>query len=411
MHRTVRHCVTIVALVGLFALAACGDDPVDAPDPASDTTSAGTSPPAVGPVPGSPSPAPAAPSPSGGSSATPTASGPPAWEELATGFTALSATMVDPRTDDLLVVELEGRIAGLDGTVVLDLTDRVTVGSEQGLLDATPSPDGTRLIVHYSGDGGRTVLSSFAVSDDPSTGLADAAAETRLLTFEQPASNHNGGSVVFGPDGWLYLALGDGGQANDAFGNGADPGTPLGAILRLDVTSDPAVAVPAPDNPFLDGGGDPMVWAHGLRNPWRIATDGQRWFVADVGQDAVEEVSIVPATPGPHDLGWPEWEGDFCRVDVCEDDSIQPVATLSHTDGACSVIGAAVADAPAVDRGRFFFTDLCDTRVWQVDPATGTVTEDVALPDEVRPLALDTDGQGHVLALTSDGRVLRRVRS
>jgi glucose/arabinose dehydrogenase len=167
------------------------------------------------------------------------------------------------------------------------------------------------------------------------------------------------------------------------------------------------------DNPFAASGragqGDERVWAYGVRNPWRIATDGTSWFVADVGQDAVEEVTVVPATPGPHDLGWPAWEGDRCRVDVCEAQSLAPVATLTHADGACSVIGMAVAARPAADDGAAFWTDYCDTRVWRLTPA-GEVVADVALPDGVRATALDVDADGFVVALTADGRILRRVR-
>lgn len=410
----------LAVVTATLLVAACSGDPGDStgsgatdaaqPQPSSSspgTATAGESgidPPATPSGPASPATSAATDS---------TEAGAPAWEEFATGFDALAATLVDPRSGDLLVVELGGRVRALDGTVLLDLSDRVSVGGEQGLLDATATPDGSRLVVHYSGLDGQTVLSGFPVGDDLAV-LADPADETVLLTFDQPASNHNGGSVVFGSDGWLYFALGDGGAANDAFGNGADPSTPLGSILRLDVTTDPEVAVAAPDNPFVVGntevGGDPRVWAHGLRNPWRIATDGDRWFVTDVGQDAVEEVTVVPATTGPHDLGWPDWEGGFCRLDVCEEDSLQPAATLAHTEGACSIIGGAVAARPAVDAGQFLFTDLCDPRVWRLDPATGAVVEDAPLPDGVRPLALDLGADGAVVALTEDGRVLVRTR-
>lgn len=357
------------------------------------------------------------PAPSGAPGVTPSvaASAPDAtnatWEVVAAGFDGPVATVVDPRSDDLLVVELPGRISRLDGTSVLDLTDRVTTGGERGLLDATVTPDGSHLVVHYSGDDGATTLSTFPVLGNDETAIADPDDEQVLLELDQPASNHNGGSIVFGPDGMLYLALGDGGQGNDAFGNGADPTTPLGAILRLDVTSRPGTLQVPEDNPFVGtDAGDDRVWAHGLRNPWRIATDGQRWYVADVGQDAVEEVSIVPATMGPDgvgwDFGWPDWEGEVCRADDCETASIQPVATLTHDAGACSIIGGAIVTAAGPDRGRFFFTDLCDPRVWSVGP-DGEVTSDVPLEEPA--LALDTDAGGLVVALTRSGRLLRRV--
>ncbi len=407
-----------VVVIACLALSACGTTTTDDGDPApASTTSQAPTPGPVTPGSGTPgSDTPGSPSVASSSevasapaaSTPPPGDGPPTWQDVATGFDEPAAVLVDPRTGDDLVVELGGRLVTTDHQVVLDLTDRVARESERGLLDATATPDGTALIVHYSRAGdGATVVSRFPVLDDA---LADPADEQVLLTLDQPASNHNGGSVVFGPDDLLYVALGDGGRANDAFGNGADPGTPLGAILRLDVTSDPGEVVVPDDNPFVDGGGDERVWAHGVRNPWRIATDGQRWIVADVGQDAVEEVTVVPADAGPHDLGWPDWEGDYCRVDVCEDASLQPVATLTHDQGACSIIGAAVASTPTVDDGTAYWTDLCDPRVWRLDPATGEVVEDAPLPDGIPAYALDVDAGGNVVALTTDGTLLRRTR-
>lgn len=337
-----------------------------------------------------------------------TAASPAQWRVLASGFDGPVATLVDPRTDDLLVVQLDGQIRRLDGTTVLDISDRVTSGGEQGLLDATTSPDGTRLFVHYSGEAGITTLSSFPVAPPGSDQLADPADETVLLTANQPAANHNGGSVLFGPDGSLYLALGDGGGGNDQFGNADDLDTPLGAILRLDVDTDPSTALPAPDNPYVDGGGDARIWVSGVRNPWRITHDGDQWYIADVGQSAIEEVSIIPADAGPHDLGWPACEGDECRLAPCDGAVVAPVATLTHEDGACSIIGGAVAGLPEADIGTYYFTDLCDQRVWRLDPTTGAVEQDGELPAPA--LALDLDVDGSVVALTRDGDILVRGR-
>ena len=333
---------------------------------------------------------------------------PAGWEVVAEGFEAPVATMLDPRSGDLLVVQLGGQVRGLDGTTVLDISDRVTAGGERGLLDVTATPDGTRLLAHYSGDEGATTLASFPVLPAGSEQVADRDGETILMTVAQPAANHNGGTIMFGPDGFLYMALGDGGGGNDQFGNGDNLETPLGAILRLDVDADPATALPAPDNPWVDGGGDARIWASGVRNPWRITHDDGQWFVADVGQNATEEVSIVPADAGPHDLGWPSWEGDQCRLEPCDDQSIQPVATLAHADGACSIIGGAVAARPTIDDGAYFFTDLCDQRVWRLDPSSGEVAPDSQLPSPA--LALDLDVDGSVVALTRDGAVLVRTR-
>ncbi len=416
-HRT----VVVVATTTVLLLAACSGDqsvaPSDSSAAADDVVTAADGSSTSGtPIPSATIGAAAAPS---DTSSTPTrsddappdagAAGDPAWVEVAAGLDEPAALLVDPRSGKDLVVQLGGRIVELDGTPRLDLSDRVQREGERGLLDAAVTPEGDAVIVHYSAVGdGHTVLSRLPTAPDGD--LADPADEQVLLELAQPASNHNGGSVVFGPDGMLYLALGDGGRANDAFGNGGDPGTPLGAILRLDVTSDPGSLLVPDDNPFVGGGGDERVWAHGLRNPWRIATDGTSWFVADVGQDAVEEVTVVPADGGPHDLGWPAWEGDFCRVDVCDAQASPPVSTLTHADGACSIIGAAVATTPSVDDGAAFWTDFCDTRVWRLGP-DGDVTEDAPLPDGVPAYALDVDRTGAVVALTTDGRVLRRTRA
>lgn len=415
--------------VGLAAIVLVGCDPAP-PDNATATAGASDTAQSAGatePVPDSQSTALGAPSsaatsptasPSGQPSSSlstsrevvdePTLADPAGWEIVAEGFDAPVATVVDPRTGDLLVVQQPGRISRLDGTVVLDLSDRVTAGGERGLLDATITPDGTRVIVHYSGDDGATTLASLAVAGAGTDQLADPSDEIDLLSISQPAGNHNGGSVVFGPDGYLHLALGDGGGGNDTYGNGDNLATPLGAILRLDIDSDPSQALPAPDNPYVDGGGDPRIWVSGVRNPWRITHDGQRWFVADVGQNAVEEVTVVPADAGPHDLGWPAWEGDVCRLDPCDDTSVAPVTTLSHADGACSILGGAVASVPAVDAGTYYFTDLCDRRVWRLDPGNGAVEVDSELPSPA--LALDLDVDGSVVALTQTGEVLVRTR-
>lgn len=422
--RRVARAVGVALVVGL-ALAGCGGTDAVEGGTATDAT---TTPATQSPAPTSPSPAPG---PNGSASPVPTTASPdvpsttassatpadatsdptgdPVWEGLAAGLDEPAAMLVDPRTGEDLVVELGGRVVRLDGSTVLNLSDRVVRRGERGLLDAAVTPGGDAVIVHYSGaDDGRTVVSRLPVL--PEGDLADPGDEQVLLELAQPASNHNGGSVVFGADGLLYVGLGDGGRANDAFGNGADPGTPLGAILRLDVTSQPGEVVIPDDNPFVDGGGDDRVWAHGLRNPWRIATDGESWYVADVGQDAVEEVTVVPATAGPHDLAWPDWEGDFCRVEACDRQPLPPVATLTHADGACSIIGMAVAERPAIDAGAVFWTDFCDTRVWRLD-TDGSVVGDARLPDGIPAYALDVDADGFVVALTTDGRILRRTRS
>ena len=327
------------------------------------------------------------------------------WERVGSGFSGPLQVLTDPRDGRTLVVEQVGRIRTLAGTTVLDLTDRVTTaGSEQGLLGVAFHPDDDRLFVHYSGADGQTVLSEF-----PAGGELAAGDETVLLTEPQPASNHNGGALQFTPDGALVLALGDGGGAGDQFGNGQDTDTRTGGLLRLDV-SVPGQARPHPDNPFLDGGA-PALWAHGLRNPWRVAVDQGHWYVADVGQDAVEEVSVVArdAITGAN-FGWPILEGSRCfRSDDCDvSGTVRPVTELFHGQGACSIIGGVVVPEghPTGLSGAYLFSDFCDTRVraLRVGGPSNVVVDGGQLPGS--PLGFGRGAGGQVWVGTTDGDVL-----
>jgi glucose/arabinose dehydrogenase len=401
-------------VVALVALGACSQAPVASRSP---SEAVSTSPPA----PSSSTPTSEAPSdPSTGASTEgspePGAPQPPlteaaaAWEVVGEGYEG--PVQVLPAPDGrILVVEQVGRLRTLGAAeVVLDLTDRVTVGGERGLLGATFHPDRDRLFVHYSGTDGRTVVSSFPVED----GAVDAGDESILFEHAQPASNHNGGALLFDPDGRLVLALGDGGGAGDRFGNGQDPGTDLGALLRFD--ADGPTLVPAPDNPFVDGGGAPTVWAYGLRNPWRVAFDDERLYVADVGQDAVEEVSVVARDEvAGANFGWPILEGTTCyrSADCDPSGTVRPVAELRHADGACSIIGGVVVPEghPTGLGGAYLYSDLCDTTLRALRVADGDV-ESAAIggaqvPDA--PLGFGVGPDGQVWVGTRSGRVLELV--
>lgn len=289
----------------------------------------------------------------------------------------------------LFIVEKPGTIRILaDGELLtlpfLDISDRVrSSGSEQGLLGLAFPPDfGDRgaFFVNYTGRDGRTVVSRFQVSTDPN--LADAASEFTILEIAQPAANHNGGMLAFGPDGQLWIGTGDGGSANDRFGNGQNPDTLLGKMLRLDVRSDPAqpYVVPA-DNPWIsdDWNGQDVrdeVWAVGLRNPWRYSFDrltGDLWL-ADVGQNTYEEVNYVPAEQkgypdGGLNFGWPIMEGTHCFPDSAGCDPaglVMPVADYTHAEGGCSITGGYVyrgTQYPALD-GVYLFGDYCSGFIW-----------------------------------------------
>ena len=281
----------------------------------------------------------------------------------------------------LYVVEQAGRIRLLepDGSLrtdpYLDISERVGSGGERGLLGLAFHPEfpqDDRLFVNYTETDGDTVISSFR-------GDAEGAApgsEEALIRVDQPFPNHNGGQVAFGPDGFLYLGLGDGGGGGDPFGNGQRTDTLLGKILRIDVdarTGGRPYAIPR-DNPFAGGdGGRPEIWATGLRNPWRFSFDRETGdlFVGDVGQEQWEEVDVLPAGTGAGaNLGWNVMEGSDCfEAESCDRDRLLlPVTEYDHSQG-CAVVGGHVYRGerwPAL-AGSYLYGDACSGFVWTLD--------------------------------------------
>ncbi len=263
----------------------------------------------------------------------------------------------------------------------LDLTDRVGwESSEQGLLSLAFHPaDHSRFFVNYTDDNaGSTVISEFRVSpQDPDQG--DAASERILLTIPQPYSNHNGGQLQFGPDGYLYVGMGDGGSGGDPHNHGQNVGTLLGDILRLDVDQAHPYAIP-PDNPFVDvPGARPEIWAIGLRNPWRFSFDTLTGdlYVADVGQNEWEELNWIEASsPGGQNYGWRCYEGPIpYNLIGCDPDAayVQPVTSYTHENGRCSITGGYVyrgSQFPLLD-SLYFYGDYCSGTIWSgyVTPA------------------------------------------
>ena len=289
----------------------------------------------------------------------------------------------DDGANRIFVTEQSGRIlvfpndSGVESAAVfLDIRDIVReLANEEGLLGLAFPPDFPvtgHFFVHYTASSPtRSVVSRFSVSEsDPD--LADASSEVVVLELEQPYSNHNGGQIEFGPDGLLYVALGDGGSTADPLGSGQDLGTLLGAILRLDVSGtspDAGYAIP-PDNPFLGvSGAREEIWAYGLRNPWRFSFDpatGRLW-AADVGQNSYEEINVVM---GGGNYGWKIMEGRHCfspRQD-CDTTGLElPVAEYGRSEG-CSVTGGHVyrgADIPVLE-GVYVYGDFCTGRIWGI---------------------------------------------
>ena len=284
----------------------------------------------------------------------------------------------------VLVAEQSGLILLLDATTgeggtFLDLRSQVSRdANEEGLLSLSLDPEfasNGRLYAYYSVEEGerRTRLSRFTAHD----AAADPGSELAILEVAQPFRNHNGGAVRFGPDGMLYLGLGDGGSAGDPQANGQDPGTLLGTILRIDVrqASESETYLIPPDNPLVEvSGARPEVWAYGLRNPWRMTFDpesGELW-AGDVGQQRIEEVDRIVRGGN---YGWNRLEGDDCyrpRSGCDPEGTVLPATSYNHDQG-CSITGGVVyrgAQVPELN-GRYVYGDFCSGRVWALDVASG----------------------------------------
>jgi glucose/arabinose dehydrogenase len=288
----------------------------------------------------------------------------------------------------MFVTEQRGRIRIVEQEQLLpspflELTDRVdSAGYEQGLLGLAFDPayaENRRFFVDYTDNSNHDVISRFEVSADP--GVADPATETRLINVNDPFSNHNGGVLAFGPDGYLYAGLGDGGGAGDVLGNGQNTGTLLGSIMRFDVHGGDPFAIP-PDSPFIEAGGRPEIWAYGLRNPWRLSFDQATGdlYIADVGQNAWEEIDFLPAgSAGGANFGWNYREGlhPFAGTPPPGIDLIDPVAEYSHAEGGCSVTGGFVyRGAITAWQGVYLYGDYCSGKIWGLIHADGGTSPD-----------------------------------
>jgi glucose/arabinose dehydrogenase len=329
------------------------------------------------------------------------------------GATTLTAR---PGTRTLYVAQQDGvvrsiRSGTLADTPVLDLTERVSQdGGERGLLGLAFSPDGTKLYVNYTDRDGNTQIDEFAMRGR----VADTSSRRNVLEVDQPEPNHNGGQLAFGPDGYLYIGLGDGGARGDVGsghetgGNGQALDTLLGKILRIDParTADAPYTVPA-DNPFVgDPGARPEIWSYGLRNPWRFSFDratGDLW-IGDVGQNEWEEIDHVPATNGRDagrgdNFGWNRLEGTHPYRGRVPEGVVPPVYEFSHDAGACAGIGGFVYRGTRIPEltGDYLFSDNCDgtIRLLVPDGGGGVTMRDSGLHAE----SVSSFGQGNGGAL------------
>jgi len=409
-----RRTITAAALVAL--LAACTGS-------SGSPTPAGSSPtdaPTATARPVTPSPTP---QPTPTAEPTPEPIGEPPPLTLTAVAAGLNAPINLAVTPDgwVFVNERAGRVIAVnldtgDTSVALDISDRVLGGGEQGLLGLAVHPDwagaNLRAFAHYSDRNGDTVVSEFRVTDFALPYRLDAGTERVLLRVDQPYSNHNGGQLAFGPDGYLYVGLGDGGDGGDPHGHGQDTATLLGSILRIDVDADEEPYGIPEGNPFATGeGGAPEIFLYGLRNPWRFSFDrdtGLLW-IADVGQNAYEEVNRVdPVADAGANLGWNRMEASHCFVAGCSDEGlVLPVAEYAH-DAGCSVTGGHVYRGTTIDglRGWYLFSDYCSGLLFGLrSDATGVNTPAVLLETgmSVSAFGEGIDGELYVADIGSGG--------
>jgi glucose/arabinose dehydrogenase len=395
----------LVAVAAIVTLVACGDGR-DTPEPPGTT----------------------APPSSPASTASPSSDPSPAPPDLAAVRIRLVrvATLEQPlamavREGDsaLYVAQKTGQVVALragrtvDKVPVLDLSDEVSLGGEQGLLGLAFAPGGRELYVNYTDTNGDTHVTGFAMRGD----RADPATRRDVLVVGQPYSNHNGGNLVFGPDGYLYVGLGDGGSGGDPHGNGQSLSTLLGKMLRIDpqLSGEAPYRIPS-DNPFV-GREDarPAIWAYGLRNPWRYSFDrltGDLW-IGDVGQSAWEEIDRQPAgSSGGENYGWNLAEGAHPFAGDVPADAEPPVYEYSQDTGGCTVIGGYVYRGEAIPDlyGAYVFGDLCLGRIEALRMQDGRVVSHRALGPTVPNLSsFGEDANGELYAMSLDGEVFRLV--
>lgn len=374
---------------------------------------------------------------------------------IASGLTQPVGIVGHPTDPNILfIVQQNGLIRVIQNGVLLstpflNLQGQISTGSERGLLGLAFDPNFTtnrRFYVNFTNPSGHTVVARFKVSEsnplvaDPNSRFDFRwGGPTGNRWIVQPFSNHNGGNLMFGPDGYLYIGLGDGGSAGDPGNRAQDPNTWLGKMLRIDVNvpdSDPEGYVVPPDNPFLDG--DPIyalpeIWAFGLRNPWRYSFDDPRFggtgamYIADVGQNNWEEVDYEPAGAGGRNYGWRNYEGNAVynnSLPPAYTPLTFPIHVYSHSDG-CSITGGFVYRGVELGCdvfGHYFFSDYCSAQLWtfKVELDAGgnpVVTQFMNRKSEIDPTnqinsvtSFGVDANGELYVADHTGEIFKIVR-
>lgn len=325
--------------------------------------------------------------------------------------------------DRLYLVLQPGRIMAFDNVpnpsppeTFLDIRNEVSDrGNEEGLLGLAFDPDyqsnGYFYVYYSAASPRRSVIARYHAP--PGSDRVDPSTEKIIMEIGQPFSNHNGGQVTFGPDGYLYVGLGDGGSGGDPRGHGQNLGTLLGTILRIDVSAldeNGYYTVP-PDNPFVGvDGARPEIWAYGLRNPWRFSFDrktGELW-AGDVGQNKLEEIDIIK--PGAN-YGWNVMEGTSCfRNAGCDSGNLEPPVAEYGRDGGCSVTGGYVYRASRIPSlvGAYLYGDFCTGNIWALRYDGRQVTQQAEVADtdlQISSFAEGPDGEIYILSFT--GQIAR----
>ena len=325
--------------------------------------------------------------------------------------------------DSRLFITLQiGEVVIWDGTRMLptpflDIRSLVSSDGERGLLSIAFHPQyktNGLFFVNYTNRNGDTVIARYHVSADPNR--ADPASARQILFIEQPFSNHNGGQLQFGPDGYLYIGMGDGGSAGDPGNRAQSLSTLLGKMLRIDVNDD-TYSSPA-SNPFVNNpAARPEIWAFGMRNPWRFSFDratGDLW-IADVGQGDWEEIDFQPATSiGGENYGWRRMEGTHCfnpSTNCQTGNLVLPVVEYDHSAGACSVTGGYVYRGASFPRlqGMYIYGDYCNGKIWGATRTGSTITVRELLDTQFLISSFGEDVNGELYLANHSGSVFRLV--
>lgn len=343
--------------------------------------------------------------------------------QVATGFTQPTDIVSTPGDERLYVVEQTGKIKRVapeqsDTQGFLDISSKVTNDGEMGLLGLAFHPNYAEngyIFINYIDKNQDTVVARYHVAND----AVELASEKVVLQVEQPFTNHKGGDLAFGQDGYLYIALGDGGQAGDPQNNAQNKNSLLGKILRIDVDPEQAYTVPA-SNPFVgEENIRPEIWAYGLRNPWKFSFDSQTHdlYIADVGQGEIEEIDFQLATSkGGENYGWRCYEGtQEHNLENCAgvNNAVPPIIEYNHEEGRCSVTGGYVyrgEDYPNL-QGKYFYGDFCGSQLYYGEKDGDVWKQTLALQTEFAISTFGVDRENELYFANYDAGDIYRIET